>query len=97
MIKATVKGDYDGRMRLALMAGAVVYLVSPLDLVPELVLLAVGLIDDAVVVTWLAGAVLSETERFLDWERQRAKVIESARTERAPASGGPQSRTKESR
>jgi uncharacterized membrane protein YkvA (DUF1232 family) len=76
MIKATVKGDYDARLRLALMAGAVVYLVSPLDLVPELVLLALGLIDDAVVVTWLAGAVLSETDRFLDWERQRAKVIE---------------------
>jgi uncharacterized membrane protein YkvA (DUF1232 family) len=76
MIKATVTGKYDGGWRLALMAAGLVYIVSPIDALPELALLALGLIDDAVVVTWLAGAVLSETERFLDWERQRAKVIE---------------------
>jgi hypothetical protein len=26
-------------------------------------------------VTWLAGSVLSETERFLRWEAERAAVI----------------------
>jgi hypothetical protein len=28
-----------------------------------------------VVAGWLAGALLSETERFLEWERRRATVI----------------------
>ena len=26
-------------------------------------------------VTWLAGSVLSETERFLEWEARRGSVI----------------------
>src|SRR6266545_4190594 len=51
------------------------YIVSPIDVVPEGLLLAVGLIDDAAVAVWLAGAVLSETERFLEWERERTRVI----------------------
>lgn len=76
MIAATLRGRYDGAGRLALMAAALVYVVSPVDLVPESVLLLLGLADDAVVVTWLAGAVLGETERFLDWERARRRVVD---------------------
>ena len=34
-----------------------------------------GLVDDAFVVAWLAGTVLLETERFLEWERQRHDVV----------------------
>ena len=73
MIKASLKGEYDGGWRLLLMAAAAVYVVSPIDAVPELFLLAFGLIDDAFVVTWLAGTFLSETERFLEWEKSRGR------------------------
>lgn len=74
---ATIRGRYRGltRGRLALMALAVAYIVSPIDLVPELFLPLIGLIDDAVVVAWLAGAVLLETERFLLWERGDVDVV----------------------
>jgi uncharacterized membrane protein YkvA (DUF1232 family) len=51
--------------------------VWPLELIPELFLGPIGLIDDAVVVTWLAGAVLSETGRFLEWEG-RARALPGA-------------------
>jgi uncharacterized membrane protein YkvA (DUF1232 family) len=61
---------YDGLWRLVLMAVALLYVVWPLDLVPELLLGPLALIDDAVLVTWLAGAVLSETGRFLEWEQR---------------------------
>ena len=73
MIKASLKREYDGGYRLLLMAAAILYIVSPLDAVPELFFLAFGLIDDAFVVTWLAGAFLSETERFLEWEKERGR------------------------
>lgn len=76
MVLATLRGQYDGGGRLALMAAALVYVLSPVDLVPEALLMALGLVDDAVVITWLAGALLSETERFLHWERGRARVID---------------------
>ncbi len=35
MIRATGKGEYDGGMRLAMMAAAAAYIVSPIDFVPE--------------------------------------------------------------
>jgi uncharacterized membrane protein YkvA (DUF1232 family) len=75
MLKATAKGDYDGGMRVAMMAAATVYVVSPFDFVPEAIFLIFGLADDAVMITWLAGSVLSETERFLEWEKQRDRVV----------------------
>jgi uncharacterized membrane protein YkvA (DUF1232 family) len=65
------RGRYDGLWRLGLMAAAAAYVVSPVDLIPELPLGLAGLLDDAVVITWLSGAMLSETGRFLEWERQR--------------------------
>jgi uncharacterized membrane protein YkvA (DUF1232 family) len=75
MLKATAKGEYDGGMRVAMMAAATAYVISPIDLIPEAFLLVVGLVDDAVMIAWLAGTVLSETERFLNWEKQRNSVL----------------------
>jgi uncharacterized membrane protein YkvA (DUF1232 family) len=75
MIMATVRGEYDGRSRLAMMTVAGMYIVSPIDFVPEAMFLVFGLIDDAAVAAWFAGAILDETERFLEWERQQAMVI----------------------
>lgn len=78
MVTAAVSGRYAdlGRGRLALFALAIAYLVSPVDLVPEVFLGLLGLTDDAVVALWLAGAFLAETDRFLDWERTRPTVVD---------------------
>ena len=75
MLKASAKGEYDGGMRVAMMAAATAYVVSPVDVIPEAFFLVFGLVDDAVMVTWLAGSILSETERFLEWEKERARVV----------------------
>jgi uncharacterized membrane protein YkvA (DUF1232 family) len=73
---ATLRGRYDGRGRLAGMVLAAVYILVPVDFVPELLLGPLGLVDDSMVAVWLAGAVLSETERFLVWERgRRPRVV----------------------
>jgi uncharacterized membrane protein YkvA (DUF1232 family) len=80
MAWASLRGQYDGGKRLLLMLGAVVYIVSPIDLVPEAVFLAFGLIDDAAVLAWLIGALLSETDRFLEWEKANGRgpsIVES--------------------
>jgi len=75
MIRATARGEYDGGVRLALIAAATAYVASPVDLVPEAALLIFGLADDALMVAWLAGSVLDETARFLEWEARRKAVI----------------------
>jgi len=71
LVRATVRGEYRGTTtsRLFLMAAAVAYVVSPFDLVPEAFLTIFGLADDAVVVSWVAAALVNETESFLAWER----------------------------
>ena len=70
LVVATLRGRYTGTTakRLGLMALAAAYVVSPVDLVPEAVLLLAGFADDALVLAWLAGAVLDETSAFLRWE-----------------------------
>ncbi len=69
-VAATVTGRYPGTSKgqLVALAGAVLYTVSPLDLVPEFIPVF-GVLDDAVVVTWLAGRLLTESAGFLTWER----------------------------
>ena len=75
MIKASARGEYDGGWRVAAMAAMTAYVVSPFDFIPEAAFLVVGLADDAVMITWLAGTMLAETERFLEGERQRDRVV----------------------
>jgi uncharacterized membrane protein YkvA (DUF1232 family) len=57
--------------RLALGVLGLAYVLSPLNLVPELLLPILGLGDDMLVVAWLAGTVLAEAEAFLAWEREQ--------------------------
>ena len=56
-----------GRARLALAALGVLYVVSPVDVVPEAFLPLVGLLDDATVAAWTAGSLLIATEDYAAW------------------------------
>ncbi len=75
MLGATLRGRYDGRGRVLGMILAALYIISPIDLIPEAFFAFFGLADDAFVAVWLAGALLSETERFLVWERRQAPLL----------------------
>lgn len=70
LIGARYRGEYRGVAwgRLIAMAVAVVYLVSPIDFIPEAVFSFLGLTDDGVVLLWVVGAVFDEAERYLAWE-----------------------------
>ena len=73
LVRATVRGEYAGttRRRLLGIVGALLYVVSPIDLVPEMLLSFLGLADDALVISWIAASLINETESFLRWERDR--------------------------
>src|SRR3954454_21071459 len=70
LVRSTLDGTYAGTTlkRLGLVAGAVAYVASPIDLLPEAVLPIVGAADDAVVISWALRAFFDETDRFLAWE-----------------------------
>jgi uncharacterized membrane protein YkvA (DUF1232 family) len=71
LVRATFSGRYPGTStgRLLLIAVAAAYLVSPVDVVPEMFLGLFGLADDALVAGWIAAQLVEETEGFLAWER----------------------------
>lgn len=77
LLGGALSGAYPGltKGRLLLLFAAAAYLVSPVDLVPEMFLGLLGLGDDAVVALWLGGALLAETDRFLVWERAQPRVV----------------------
>ena len=77
LVRATLTGRYPGmtRGRLGLMALGILYVVSPVDVMPELLFTVFGLGDDALVAAWLAGTLLAETEAFITWERESGKLI----------------------
>jgi uncharacterized membrane protein YkvA (DUF1232 family) len=71
LVSDTVTGRYPGLGRtklIAFMVG-VAYVLSPIDFVPELLIPFVGLGDDVVVALVLAGSLLAETERYLQYKR----------------------------
>jgi uncharacterized membrane protein YkvA (DUF1232 family) len=72
LLRAARRGDYPGlpTSRMALWGLALVYLVSPIDVLPEL-LPIIGLADDAGVAVWLLTSVSTATGLYLRHERDR--------------------------
>jgi uncharacterized membrane protein YkvA (DUF1232 family) len=81
LLRSAVTGRYpQSRGRLGLIVLALAYLVSPVDLVPEAFHTLLGLVDDAVVALWLGGALVAETDRFLEWESRKPDVVDAPST-----------------
>ncbi|WP_062346877.1 YkvA family protein [Herbidospora yilanensis] len=72
MLAGALRGDYRefGKGKLALMGAAILYILSPVDVVPEALFLALGVVDDFGVFLWLATSLLGESGRYVDWERR---------------------------
>jgi uncharacterized membrane protein YkvA (DUF1232 family) len=72
MIGASAQGRYDGlsRGRLAMIVVLLLYVISPIDVLPEGLLLIFGLVDDAAITAVIAGWLLGEADNYLDWERR---------------------------
>lgn len=71
MLADVVRGRYRPVPWPALgwMLAALVYLLSPLDLIPD-VLMAVGLVDDALIVGWLLTRVDRALEGYRAWREK---------------------------
>lgn len=70
LFRAVSRGEYRHASvgQLLGMLAALVYVVSPVDIIPEAVFGLFGIVDDAMVATWLARSVVEHTDAFLAWE-----------------------------
>lgn len=57
---------------LLLIAGAVVYFVAPVDLIPD-ALIGIGFVDDVAVISAVVKAVRDELDQFRRWEKHQLK------------------------
>lgn len=77
LLRSATSGRYRGwdpRRVTGLVVGAL-YVLSPVDIVPEVLLGVFGMADDALVAAWLAGALLAEVDGFIGWEESEQKVV----------------------
>lgn len=71
MVADSLAGRFPGltRARLALMLLGVVYVVSPVDLLPESAMLLLGLTDDVLVAGWVVAAAIDAAGDYALWRR----------------------------
>ena len=59
---------------LVLAVASIAYVVSPLDLIPD-VFLGVGFLDDVAIVTWALGQLTSELQKFKIWKNKNLDIV----------------------
>jgi len=71
LVRAYMKGEYRAVPWKTLVAAvtALVYFISPLDFIPDF--LAVGFLDDALVVGWVLSSIKNDLDIFVFWENMR--------------------------
>ncbi len=69
LIRAYVKGEYRALpwKSILILVAALIYFVTPLDLIPDFIPVS-GLIDDLTVVLWVFKTLEKEINAFLAWE-----------------------------
>lgn len=73
MIRAYLEGEYRDVTwaNLVLIVAAIVYFITPVDLIPDF-LAALGYVDDAAIIAWTLQKVAGEIEPFLEWESRQS-------------------------
>jgi uncharacterized membrane protein YkvA (DUF1232 family) len=77
MCREVLTGHYREVPRRTLVAAvaALIYMVDPLDLIPD-VLPAIGLLDDAFVLAWVVRQVRRDIDTFLVWEAEWGHAVD---------------------
>ncbi|MDH5738975.1 MAG: YkvA family protein [Nitrospira sp.] len=72
LLKAWKRGSYRGLSvrTLVSLVGALLYVVSPIDLIPDFIP-GIGLIDDAAVLALLLHSIAQDLAAFRMWEQSR--------------------------
>lgn len=69
MIKMWWKGEYKTKSRnIILPILGLIYVISPIDFLPEIALPVVGVLDDLALLTFIIPKLMNEVDKFLLWE-----------------------------
>jgi uncharacterized membrane protein YkvA (DUF1232 family) len=73
LLRAYIRRDYRDIPwgSIVLVIVAIIYFVSPIDLIPD-ILPGIGLIDDAAVIAFVVAQIKADLDNFLAWEVERS-------------------------
>ena len=76
LVRAYIQKDYQdlSLKHLALALAGLLYVLSPIDLVPDFLL--GGFLDDALILSWVVQTLQTELELFLVWEDEQKIRLE---------------------
>jgi uncharacterized membrane protein YkvA (DUF1232 family) len=77
LVQASLRGEYTGLSgkNLTLIVAALIYYISPVDIIPDFLPIA-GMLDDVTVLTFALRSLKGELEAFKEWERSRGRNID---------------------
>lgn len=71
MIKMYYKGEYKMKLTdILLPALALIYVISPIDIIPDFVPV-IGALDDLAILAFAIPMLMKEVDKFLLWENQK--------------------------
>jgi len=72
MVQSYAKGDYKKApvKSLVMVIAAILYFVSPLDLIPDFIL-GIGFADDIAIIAYVYKQIVKDIQAFLQWEAQQ--------------------------
>ncbi len=76
MVTAYASGSYDGisRKNLILVVAAILYFISPLDVIPD-VIPVIGFLDDITLIGWVLKTLGEELSKFEEYEQQNSQGL----------------------
>lgn len=77
LIHDAVFGKYKGwsKKNVVLAVAALIYLISPIDLVPDF-LIGIGFGDDLAVIAWAFAKLSLELKRYVAWRRDQGRPVQ---------------------
>jgi uncharacterized membrane protein YkvA (DUF1232 family) len=74
LVRAYARGEYRAVpwQSLVLIVAAILYFLTPIDVIPDFVV-GLGYFDDAAVIAWVIGTIRSVLDDFLRWEASRGR------------------------
>ncbi|TDK65199.1 DUF1232 domain-containing protein [Bacillus salipaludis] len=74
LIKAYSKGDYRNisKSTMATVIGAILYFVSPIDMIPDFIV-GLGIVDDAAVIGYAIKKISGELDEFEKWKEEKSR------------------------
>ncbi|ASI34760.1 MULTISPECIES: YkvA family protein [unclassified Exiguobacterium] len=75
MVRSYQSGEYRNIRRTTILKviGALIYLVSPIDLIPDFIL-GFGFADDVAIILFVTKTIFEELTRYSDWQDEQQKA-----------------------